>query len=489
MSQGFTPRVSAYSWLTEASAAASAINPGDSLKVSREAEYVFDALATAVLPAGSVIGRIFHGKFLRMGQSELSDEAMEADPLSRKSGPDRPWLFGLLIAPSAVVANGVIQGGVLAFLLSQQGVGSEARAHVVWLLALPTSLYFLWSPITDFVVRRRTWLLIGALAAAGLMVAAFHQPSLTSTASMVMMFLSACCSQLVVSSCGGMMGAQHDERTRRLSSSFYQAGSMAFGALAASVMIWTSGRVSRNVLGAIAGVLIAVPGLFALAAPRQEVVAKSTFTAERRRIWSEFRTTFLRWEALPYTLCMLFPMGSGAAIGLLAGVAKDYGVNGDSVAWMNGLLGTLLVAAGALAATLIPARKRAAVTYLTVCVVNAVTLCVLWLGPLRPATYYAGVTLYLFTVGTCYALFTAVVLEFLGDSGKSGSGRYSIINSMGNVPVLYMIAFDGWGGSRFGPRGLSGTEAVVGGVGGAVLLAYFALRGQAPPSRESIALE
>jgi len=113
----------------------------------------------------------------------------------------------------------------------------------------------------------------------------------------------------------------------------------------------------------------------------------------------------------------------------------------------------------------------------------------LWLGPLRPATYYAGVTLYLFTVGTCYALFTAVVLEFLGDSGKSGSGRYSIINSMGNVPVLYMIAFDGWGGSRFGPRGLSGTEAVVGGVGGAVLLAYFALRGQGPPSPESIALE
>jgi MFS transporter, PAT family, beta-lactamase induction signal transducer AmpG len=100
-------------------------------------------------------------------------------------------------------------------------------------------------------------------------------------------------------------------------------------------------------------------------------------------------------------------------------------------------------------------------------------LCVLWLGPMRPSTYYVGVTLYLFTVGTCYAMFTAVVLEFLGHSGKSGSGRYSIINSLGNVPVLYMIGLDGWGGDRWGGRGLAGTEAVVGAVGAVILLAYF----------------
>jgi hypothetical protein len=75
-------------------------------------------------------------------------------------------------------------------------------------------------------------------------------------------------------------------------------------------------------------------------------------------------------------------------------------------------------------------------------------------------------------------MFTAVVLEFLGNSGKSGSGRYSIINSLGNVPVLYMIALDGWGGEKWGARGLAGTEAVVGGAGAIILLAYFVVRGQ-----------
>lgn len=67
----------------------------------------------------------------------------------------------------------------------------------------------------------------------------------------------------------------------------------------------------------------------------------------------------------------------------------------------------------------------------------------LWLGPMRQTTHYAGALLYLFTVGCCYSMFTAVVLEFLGDSGKSGSTRYSIINSRGDIPVLYMLQVDG----------------------------------------------
>ena len=331
--------------------------------------------------------------------------------------PERPWLFGLLIAPSAVLANGVIQGGVLAFLMSQQGMSSGRQSHLIGLLALPTSLYFLWSPITDFLVRRRTWLLGGALASAVLMAAAFRERDPASTSAVVLMFLSACCSQLVVSSCGGMMGAMRRERPKRVAGSFYQGGSLAFGALAVSVLVWMSGRVGRGVLALAAAALIAVPALFALAAPQQEIVSEAHFGETMQRIWSEFKVTFLRWAAVPYAACMLFPMASGAAVGLLTGQARFYGVNGDQVAWMNGLGGAVLMAAGSLAATLIPARIRASVAYLSMGLINAATLCVLWLGPLRPATYYLGVTLYLFTVGSCYAMFSAVVLEFLGHSG------------------------------------------------------------------------
>jgi PAT family beta-lactamase induction signal transducer AmpG len=411
-----------------------------------------------------------------------AEAVLTAIPLRESSAPDRPerperpWLFGFLIVPSAVVANGVIQGGVLAFLLSQQGIGSKVQSHVISMLALPTMLYFLWSPITDFFVRRRTWLLAGGLLSAALMALGFHQKDLSSKYALLFILLSACLSQLVVSSCGGMMGALHSERSKRVAGSFYQAGSMGLGALSVSILIWLSPRVSRDVLGLTAATLIALPTLFALAAPEQDEIHTGSFARTMQNVWLEFKATFLRWEAIPYTLCMLFPIATGAIVGLIPGIAKNYGVSGDNVAWVNGLLGGLLTAAGSLAGATLPARISAPVIYLSVGIINSATLAVLWLGPMTPATYYLGVMVYLFTVGTAYGLFTAVVLEFLGASGKSGCGRYSIINSLGNIPVLYMIVVDGWGADRWGARGLAGSECVVGGLGAALLLSYFLLR-------------
>jgi len=389
-----------------------------------------------------------------------------------------PWIYALLIAPSAVVANGVVQGGVLAYLLSQQGVGSKGQSHLIFLLALPTWLYFLWSPITDFFVKRRTWLVAGAVSSAAFMAIAFHLHNLSSGISEGLMLMSACCTQLVVSSCGGMMGAMSSERAKRVSSGFYQAGSLGFGALAVSALIPLSSRVSADKLGLAAAAMIALPALLAFAAPHQVTISTGRFSATMQRVWSEFKATFFRWEALPYAACMTFPMASGSAIGLLPGVAQQYGVNGDSVAWINGLLGGTLMAAGAVGMGAIRYKMRAGQMYMIVALINCATLAVLWLGPLRPSTYLAGTILYLLTIGACYTMFTAVVLEFMGHSGKSGSTRYSIINSLGNVPVVYMLIVDGLGGERWGGRGLAGTECVVGAIGATILLTYFLTLGR-----------
>jgi MFS transporter, PAT family, beta-lactamase induction signal transducer AmpG len=413
-----------------------------------------------------------------MHETELPEAAGALAPPLEDSivKAERPWLFGLLVAPNAVLVTGIVQGGVLAYLMRQHGVSGLRSSQIISLLGLPTTIYFLWSPITDFLVRRRTWLMIGAAVGAALMSAAFAQPDLASPRTVVLMFLSVCIGQLVVSACGGMMGALRSERSRRMASSFYQGGALGFAALAVFLLIMVSDHARPELVGIVAGVIVAVPGLLALFAPKQEVSGEASFGKTMERIWGEFKSTFLRWEALPYTITLLFPLTTGSAMGLLPGIARDYGVNGDHVAWMNGVAGAMLLAAGSLAASLIPARIRASVAYCAVGLVNAVTCAVLWLGPLSPSTYFVGVTLYLFTVGAGYATFTAVVLEFLGHSGKSGSGRYSIINSLGNVPVVYMTALDGIGGNRWGARGLSGTEAVAGGVGAAIMLAYFLTR-------------
>ena len=310
------------------------------------------------------------------------------------------------------------------------------------------------------------------------MAAGFHQRNLSGRTAMALMLISACCVQLVVSSCGGMMGAMRSERAKQVAGSAYQAGSMGFGALAASVLVWMSSRTSQDMLGLMAAGMIGIPALFALAAPKQEEVVTHGLGETMHRVWTECKATFFRKEAIPYVALLTFPMASGSAVGLLTGVAIQYRVSGDNVAWINGLLGGLLVAAGSAATAMVGKRMRVPVKYMVVALINCAAMAVLWLGPLRPGTYLVGVLLYLFTVGSCYAMATAVFLEFMGASGKSGSGRYSVINSLGNVPVLYMALVDGWGGDRWGGRGLAGAECVAGALGATLLMAYFLTRGR-----------
>ena len=173
-------------------------------------------------------------------------------------------------------------------------------------------------------------------------------------------------------------------------------------------------------------------------------------------------------------------------IGLLPGLAADYGVSGRQVAWMNGVAGALLMAAGAMSASLIPIRIRAPIAFLLAGFVNAAALAVLALGALRPSVYFTSTVLYLFTIGACYALFTGVALEFLGGSGKSGSSRYAIINSLGNLPVAYMAYLDGRSYAHWGPRAMPGADAVLSAVGATLLLAHFVVSRRRKLSAEKL---
>ena len=391
---------------------------------------------------------------------------------------ERSWIFSLLIAPEAVISIGLIDGA-LSYLLRNEGVDPARTASIVALLSLPHAIYFLWGPVTDFFVRRRTWLLLAAALAALTLLLAFHEPRLSSTRGVAMLFIAASIGVVVPAACGGIMGTLRSEVSRRRAGSFYQVGSLTFGAITTFLVVSYSGRLSLFALGCMIAALVALPALTAFAMPAQPVLSESA-RATALRIWREFKSTFLRWEAIPYTLLITFPMCSGGMLGLLPELARDYDVGGSAVAWINGAAGALLTTLGALAVPLIPVRVRASVAYLVAGLANAVALAILAIGPLRPAVYYTGTVLFLFTIGACYALFTGVALEFLGSSGKSGSSRYSIINSIGNLPVAYMAWVDGRGYAHWGPRGMPAADAVLSAAGAALLLAHFLFSRRTP---------
>lgn len=394
------------------------------------------------------------------------------DPESPSPPRERPWLFAFLIAPDAVISLG-LASGALTFLLRNEGVAPDRAASISALIGLPHAIYFLWGPITDFWIRRRNWLLLTATAAAIALLAAFHQPSLATPLAVKLLLLCACFGVIVPAACGGIMGELKSETNRRRAGSFYQSGSLTIGAAALFFLVSYADRFSLGTLGWIVAAMIVVPALFAFAAPPQSMVREHGARETAVHIWREFKSTFLHWEALPYALLVTSPCASGAMIGLLPELARDYGVNAAQVAWINGVGGALLTTAGALSVSLIPARIRAPIAFLLAGLVNACTLALLSLGPQLPVIYFTSTVLYLFTIGAGYALFTGVSLEFLGGSGKSGSSRYAIINSLGNIPVAYMTWLDGRGYALWGPRGMPRMDALVSAAGISLLLAHF----------------
>ncbi len=368
--------------------------------------------------------------------------------------------------------------------MRNEGVNPASAATISSLIALPHAIYFLWAPITDFWFERRTWILAAGVATAATILFTLFIAKLGSHLGVGLLFLTASLAVLVPSACGGMMATLQSELNRRRASSFYQTGSLAIGAIAVFSITYFAGRFSLRKLGFVIAAMIALPTLAAFAAPSQPVVSDDTLRATVSRIMEECKATFMRWEAIPYALIFAGPGGSGAMIGLLSELARDYGVTSRQVAWVNGIGGVLLTSAGALAASLIPARVCAPVAFLISSLINAASLAILALGRLSPPVYLTGTILYLFTIGASYAFITAVILEFLGKSGKSGSGRYCIVNSLANVPVVYMTWIDGRGYALWGPRGMPGVDAILSIVTVSLVLAHFVFsrRGRAQHS-------
>src|SRR6516162_8116151 len=73
----------------------------------------------------------------------------------------KPWVFGLLILPLGILVGFIATP--LPFLLARANVPVERIATISSVANLPAVLVFLWAPVVDIKLRRRTWLVLAAL--------------------------------------------------------------------------------------------------------------------------------------------------------------------------------------------------------------------------------------------------------------------------------------------------------------------------------------
>src|SRR5580698_7434410 len=94
----------------------------------------------------------------------------------RPSVPPPPvWIFSLLVLPQAIYSSGFVST-VMSSLLRSEHMSLEAIANMTALISLPPALYFLWSPMVDFWIRRRTWIAASGTLAGVMLCAALQAP-------------------------------------------------------------------------------------------------------------------------------------------------------------------------------------------------------------------------------------------------------------------------------------------------------------------------
>jgi PAT family beta-lactamase induction signal transducer AmpG len=393
--------------------------------------------------------------------AEVTAHAAGPDPAAKPSWRERwpsPWVFVLLPLPFGIFL-GYMQTP-LPYLLRRMGYRVDEIGSIEALVLLPMALYFLWSPLVDFWLRRRTWMVLfaslsGVMLGAAILLLAAHREFATW-----LLFAGFSVNTLTTACMGGLMAVTQSPVGKARAAAWAQGGMLGAQALGGALLLYFSKQMSIPALGLVAAALVAAPAAIALTIPEPATPSgTSEFLKTCAFMGREMRETLFSSRSLPGLLLLISPVSTGAAQSLFAAMARDYQVGEQGVMLLNGLLGGVLTMLGAFAVVIVPAQWDRRIAYAGAGLLSAGSGIFLALAPMRPAEYFGGVAFYMLTTGAAYAFFLGVVMDTLGEAGKSASSRYTILVSIGNLPIVYMTRIEGWGYGVFGPHGVPGIDA------------------------------
>jgi MFS transporter, PAT family, beta-lactamase induction signal transducer AmpG len=385
-----------------------------------------------------------------------------------------PCLFGLLAIPYGFSnAVGTI---LMPFLLRRQGVPVDRIAGIVALALLPTVWSFLYAPVVDLGLRRKTWLLMASATVAVCSFGAVSMLPVSLTLLTVLLFAATAVSGLISTACGALMTALRTD-LRGQAGGWYNAGNLGGGAVGGGLVIWLADRLSLAGLGASVAAIMFLPMLTALLiqeSARARVPFIPQMTHMIRDMWEVLKSP----RTLTGLIFFLSPVGSAAVSNLISGVGPDYHSPDSEVIWVMGIAGGLLCALGSLIGGYVCSRMNRMVAYTLAGGLCSIFAIYLGFAPRTAFTYGAGYTGYALAAGFAYAVFTALVLDVVGARKHAAGTAYALLVASGNLPISLMTWLDGAGYQKWGARGLMGVDALANGGGGLLLLvvAYYSRR-------------
>jgi PAT family beta-lactamase induction signal transducer AmpG len=368
------------------------------------------------------------------------------------------WIFGITVLPYGVFFGFVTTS--MPYLLRNAGVSVERIASISALALAPPVWYFLWAPLADVGLRKRTWIVLTSVLSAICLGAALWQPPTAElNRFLVLIVAGSILSTLVGAANGGLMAATMLNSHRGRASGWFQAGYTGGGAVGAGVTLWLSPHLSTHSLALTVATMVFLPSLaaFLVSEPASPHKPGKDLALE---ILRDVRAIFRSRPSLVGLAILGCPLGAAAAANLFSGVAVDYHAAAHTVVWISGFGGGLFTALGSLAGGWICDRMSRWLAYALSALLSAACAIGMLLGPLSTVTFAVGASLYLTIQGISFATYSALTLELVGPARRSAATRQTLYAAVGNAPLMYMTWLDGQGYKHFGTRGLLGTDAL-----------------------------
>ena len=370
-----------------------------------------------------------------------------------------PVTFFFLVLPYGISSGFV--SITLPFVLTRAGF-SVAMASSIVALGVSANLWrFLWGPIADLTLTARRWYFLGlGTAAATLLILGLiplYQHAVGSL--MAVVFISQVAGTLIVLPVGGLMAHTVAEKAKGRAAGWYQAGNLGGTGIGGGVGVWLATHFSKEVSGVVLSIAM-LPAAAAIYFASDVRIVSTESIAQRMRILGRDILDMVRSAVPLFTIVLVMsPIGAGAMNNLWSAVAPDWGAGPDAVALVTGILNGVVSAIGCVMGGWVADRLGRWWAYFGSGVAIAAVAILMALAPRTPGCFTIGVLVYALFCGMAYAAFSAVVLLAIGRG--AASTKYATLSSLGNVPIVYMTASNGWVHDRFGTASMLHSEALV----------------------------
>ena len=371
----------------------------------------------------------------------------------------RPVTFFFLLLPYGISTGFV--SITLPFFLTRAGFSVASAAAIVALGVSANVWLFFWGPVVDLTLTPRRWYLLAVIVSAATLfllgIVPFQQSVIALLTAMV--FISQIAVTFVVLPMGALMAYTVPDDAKGRAAGWYQAGNLGGNGIGGGLGVWLGVHFAKELAGATLALAMIAAAFAIFFAADFRVVAGFGFR-ERMRLMGRDILAMLR-SAIPLLTLVLItsPIGAGAMNNLWSAVAPDWHAGPQMVALVTGVLNGIVCALGCLLGGWVADRFGRWWSYFGFGVALAFAAIIMAFAPWTRTAYAIGVLVYAFFVGTSYAAYSAIVVHAIGRG--VASTKYAICQSLGNIPVAYMTAFNGWVHDRYGGVWMLNGEALL----------------------------